>query len=183
VSHTVRLAGFFTRAVALVADAAIVTGVTLLVEAAVALALGLFGVSFSSTPVRAALGTGGWLILVGAYFVSFWTLTGETPGMRFLSIGVVALGGGKPTWTQSLRRFIGMLVCALPVGAGFLLVLVDARRRGLHDRLARTLVVHQAWQEPAAELIDSEVVVAAEKRALRTSTAQADRPQEVVQCA
>jgi uncharacterized RDD family membrane protein YckC len=31
---------------------------------------------------------------------------------------------------------------AIPLCAGFLLVLVDDRRRALHDRLVRTVVVH-----------------------------------------
>jgi uncharacterized RDD family membrane protein YckC len=39
---------------------------------------------------------------------------------------------------------VGMYAAAIPLGAGFLLILVDDRRRGLHDRIAGTLVIHSA---------------------------------------
>ena len=35
----------------------------------------------------------------------------------------------------------GMVLAAIPLLAGYLMVLFDDRRRGLHDRLARTVVV------------------------------------------
>jgi uncharacterized RDD family membrane protein YckC len=142
-SRTLRLAGFFTRAVALALDGAIVTAGALAVGTGVVLALRLFGVGVSSTPVRAVVGSGGWLLLVALYFGSFWTLTGETPGMRCLGIRVVTPDVRLPTRGQALRRLVGMVLCAIPAGAGFLFVLVDDRRRGPHDRLAHTLVVHR----------------------------------------
>jgi uncharacterized RDD family membrane protein YckC len=37
-----------------------------------------------------------------------------------------------------------MALAALPLFAGFLLILVDDRRRGLQDRFARTVVVYAA---------------------------------------
>ncbi len=36
---------------------------------------------------------------------------------------------------------VGMLVAALPLFAGYALIVFDSRRRGLQDRLARTAVV------------------------------------------
>jgi uncharacterized RDD family membrane protein YckC len=38
-------------------------------------------------------------------------------------------------------RFAALLLAALPLLLGFALILVDPRRRGLHDRIARTVVV------------------------------------------
>jgi uncharacterized RDD family membrane protein YckC len=140
-------------------------------EVGVSLALGLFGVHFTTTPVRAAFGTGGWIMVSGAYFISFWTLAGEMPGMRFMGIKVIVVGGGKPTLQQSLRRSIGMLLCALPAGAGFLLVLVDEQRRGPHDRIASTLVVHQLRRLPPTALTELEAVPASAQEAPRTSHA------------
>jgi uncharacterized RDD family membrane protein YckC len=40
------------------------------------------------------------------------------------------------------------MLAAIPLFAGFFLVLVDDRRRGLHDMLARTIVVYTP-DEPA----------------------------------
>jgi uncharacterized RDD family membrane protein YckC len=37
---------------------------------------------------------------------------------------------------------VGLVLSIIPLGAGFVPVLFDDRRRGLHDRLARTLVIH-----------------------------------------
>jgi uncharacterized RDD family membrane protein YckC len=39
------------------------------------------------------------------------------------------------------------VVAAIPLFAGYLLILVDDRRRGLHDRLAGTVVVFLTEQE------------------------------------
>ena len=44
---------------------------------------------------------------------------------------------------RGLLRFIGLTLAALPLFLGFLWILVDDRRRGLHDLLARTVVVEQ----------------------------------------
>ena len=38
-------------------------------------------------------------------------------------------------------RLIGMVLAAIPLLAGYFMVLFDDRRRGLHDRLARTVVI------------------------------------------
>jgi uncharacterized RDD family membrane protein YckC len=38
-------------------------------------------------------------------------------------------------------RFVGSVLAALPLFAGYLMIPFDARRRGLNDRLARTVVI------------------------------------------
>jgi uncharacterized RDD family membrane protein YckC len=156
VSRTLRLAGFATRAVALAIDAAIVNAAVAITGVIVALGLGLFGVESPATPIRALLGCAGWVLLVGLYFAAFWTLAGQTPGMRFMGIHVIGLDGALPGRRRSFRRAWALFLAALPFGAGFALVLVDDRRRGLHDRIARTLVVHDEERgtvvvEPAPE--------------------------------
>ena len=56
--------------------------------------------------------------------------------------------GGRIGFVCALRRFAGLVLSALPLGAGFVPVLFDDQRRGLHDRIAGTVV---RWDEPAAE--------------------------------
>ena len=78
-----------------------------------------------------------------AYFVFFWSSTGQTPGARTMHIRVVdnrARGPLKPR--RALLRFIGLVLAALPLLAGLLMMLWDARRRCLQDRIARTVVVY-----------------------------------------
>ena len=95
----------------------------------------------------AGLAAAGWVILISIYLVGFWCLTGQTPGMRFMGIRVTDRRGATPGLVRSLRRLVGMYVSAIPAGAGFLLVLVDDRRQGLHDRIAGTLVIHASRDE------------------------------------
>jgi uncharacterized RDD family membrane protein YckC len=51
---------------------------------------------------------------------------------------------------RSLVRFAGLVLAAIPFFAGFLLILIDDRRRGLHDRLARTVVIEAGDRADAA---------------------------------
>jgi uncharacterized RDD family membrane protein YckC len=136
-------AGLVTRFVAFVIDAVVVNGIAFVVGAAVSLALSLFGISLDELPATAsvAVAAGGWLVLNFVYFAGSWTLTGQTTGMRLMTIRVVRTSGGRPGLRQSLWRLVAMLIAAIPLFAGYLLILVDDRRRGLHDRLAGTLVV------------------------------------------
>lgn len=140
---TARLAGFATRALALSIDGAILGGATVLVELGVALAARVVGLHLTSgDPLVAALAGAGWILLVSVYLATFWSLTGQTPGMRFMGLRVIDRTGAPLGHLQSVRRLVGMALAALPAGAGFLLVLVDDRRRGLQDFIASTLVIH-----------------------------------------
>jgi uncharacterized RDD family membrane protein YckC len=82
------------------------------------------------------------VVLTTAYFVGFWSLAGQTPGMRLMRIVLVPVSGGRLGVWQALRRMVGVLVCWLTLGLGFALVLVDDRRQGLHDKIAGTLVLY-----------------------------------------
>jgi uncharacterized RDD family membrane protein YckC len=142
---TARLAGFATRVLALVIDLVILDIGALALGGGLAWAANVLGIEANpSGPLLAGLAAAGWLVLISNYLVAFWYLTGQTPGMRFMGIRVTDCRGATPGLVRSLRRLVGMYLSALPAGAGFLLVLVDDRRRGLHDRLAGTLVIHAA---------------------------------------
>jgi uncharacterized RDD family membrane protein YckC len=136
-------AGFVTRAIAFAIDVLLVD----VAAAAVAIVVGL-GISAFELPdvvVTVAIAVGGVAFVVWAlgYFTMFWSTTGQTPGARVMGIRVVCAGGGgalRPG--AAVLRLGGMVLAALPFFAGFLLILVDDRRRGLQDRIARTFVVH-----------------------------------------
>ena len=84
------------------------------------------------------------LVLWGAaYFVTFWSTTGQTPGARMMRFRVLAPRAerGRITPRRALVRLIAMTLAAIPLLAGFFMVLFDDRRRGLHDRIAGTVVV------------------------------------------
>ena len=101
------------------------------------------------------LGTGGkivaacaWVLTVDLYFVAFWTATGQTPAMRLMELRVVGPDGEPPGVGRSIVRMIGLYLAIIPLFAGFLPVLIDDRRRGVHDMLAGTVVVHADAEPP-----------------------------------
>ena len=78
------------------------------------------------------------------YYVFFWSLTGQTLGQRVMGLRVVRLNSRRLGFRLSLVRWIGYQLCIFTLGIGFLWVLIDDRRMGWHDKLARTCVVY-AW--------------------------------------
>lgn len=136
-------AGLVTRAVGFIVDAAIVSAITVAVVGSTSLVLSMFGRSLSDLPntFTIIVGTAAAVGLNAVYFVGAWRLTGQTPGMRVVGITVVGKGGERLSiWKGALRLF-GMVIAAIPLFAGYLLILVDDRRRGLHDRFAGSVVL------------------------------------------
>jgi uncharacterized RDD family membrane protein YckC len=134
--------GLVTRAIAFTIDAAVINLIAIVVAVAVGLALSILSIPDSLVPVFAAVGGALWLVWAVAYFVTFWSTTGQTPGSRLLRIRVVsARDGGVLRPRQSVVRFVGLTLAAIPLLAGFLPILFDERRRGLQDMLARTVVI------------------------------------------
>jgi uncharacterized RDD family membrane protein YckC len=90
---------------------------------------------------RYALGT---LLFVLGYFGAGWSrlARGQTLGMRISGIRVVRTDGGLLDVFEVGSRLIGAIVAAVPVFLGFIWIAFDARRRGWHDRIAGSVVVH-----------------------------------------
>jgi uncharacterized RDD family membrane protein YckC len=89
----------------------------------------------------ALLGSG-WMLVVGTYFVLFWSSAGQTPGMRLLRVRVRGPDGNPPSIGPSLVRLVGLVLAIVPIFAGFIPVLFTERRRGLPDLLAGTVVLY-----------------------------------------
>jgi uncharacterized RDD family membrane protein YckC len=137
-------AGLVTRLIAFALDAAVINVVIWGVAGAVALGLSLFNtIPHEVKTILAAIGAGIAVIWTIAYFGFFWSATGQTPGDRVMRIRVQdgRLGETIPP-RRALLRFGGLVLAAIPLCAGFLLILIDRRRRGLQDIIARTVVVH-----------------------------------------
>ena len=133
--------GLVTRAIAFSLDAAIVNLIALVVGVGVGLALSILSISNTAKTVLLACGAGAFVVWTVTYFAVFWSTTGQTPGNRLMRIRVCTDDGAVLTLRRSLLRFAALVLAALPLFAGFLPVLVDDRRRGLHDMLAGTVVV------------------------------------------
>jgi uncharacterized RDD family membrane protein YckC len=135
--------GLVTRAIGFGIDAVIIDLAAVVVAAIVALALNLFKVPSRIDTALAALGAVVFIVWGAAYFVTFWSTTGQTPGARIMRFRVLAPGAnrGHIGPRRALLRLLAMILAAIPLLAGYFMVLFDDRRRGLHDRLARTVVV------------------------------------------
>lgn len=79
--------------------------------------------------------------LVVGFFGVFWTRRGQTLGMAAWRLKLERDDGRKLTWADALKRLAGACLSWLPVGLGFLWMVVDRNRLAWHDRLTHTRVV------------------------------------------
>jgi uncharacterized RDD family membrane protein YckC len=150
-------AGFVSRAFGLAIDVAISTVTVSVISWFLITVLELFGidvmncswdVSASWWTLSCALSSLGLVLFAALFFpvylVLFWTLTGETPGMRLMGVRVVRSDGRRVSLWTAIKRLLGYFACFFTLGLGFLWVLLDNQRQGLHDILAGTVVIY-AW--------------------------------------
>ena len=133
-------AGFVTRTIAFSIDAALIDLAALTVAAIAALFFSIMPVSHDVEKVAVAVGGVAFVLWSVAYFVTFWTTTGETPGNRAMRIRVKRADGSALRPRHALARLAGMVI-GLPLLIGYLPILVSDTRRGLHDAMAGTIVV------------------------------------------
>lgn len=157
-------AGFISRAAALMLDMLIVMAITFVIYWSVRLPMMFFLNLNPDTCVSTSLLTQAdhlpskWLCIAAqyvwtlsaifaapVYFILFYSSTGQTVGMYVLGIRIVRLDGKHMTLGASIIRWFGLFLCMIPLGLGFLWVLVDDRRQGWHDKLAHTCVIY-AWR-------------------------------------
>ena len=91
---------------------------------------GLYGLAAFSTLVA---------LLYGFIFVA---TTGSTPGLRLLRGTVIDLYGNAPRPWRALLRATALVFSLALGGLGVFWIAFDHEKRGLHDRIAGTLVVH-----------------------------------------
>ena len=139
---SVPYAGVATRAVALALDVALAQVIVFSAGAVFALVASLVGDAQLDTTVEQVIAACAWAVVVGTYFVLFWSTTGQTPGMRLMALRVLAERGGHIGVVRATVRLVGLGLAIIPLFAGFLPVLFDARRRALPDFLAGTVVVY-----------------------------------------
>jgi uncharacterized RDD family membrane protein YckC len=145
----VAYAGLVTRTIAFALDAAIVEGVAALVGVTVGLGLSILNVPEQLDWVVGAVLAVLWVLWSLGYFVFFWSTTGQTPGNHVMAIRVVDVkrrGPLKPR--RAALRFGGVCLAAIPLLAGFWMMLWDDRGRCLQDHLARTVVIYTEAATP-----------------------------------
>jgi uncharacterized RDD family membrane protein YckC len=160
-------AGAVTRALAFALDGVVVNlGFSGMAALAALIASAFTGNGHGVSGWVLAFGTAAWAALGAVYLVAFWSLAGQTPGMRFFGIRLGEDGERLPLGV-SLKRLAGMVLAAIPLGLGFLGVLTDDRRRGWQDRLAGVDVLYERVERtpaPWSTLAEGEAQAAAGRR-------------------
>jgi len=159
-------AGAVSRGLAMVVDGVFVNLSFTAVAAVVALVESSFGNGGNGiSNLAIAVGSTTWLALGAFYLVAFWSLAGQTPGMRFLGIG---LEGGRLLPRRAIKRLFGLWLSVITFGIGFLGIVFGEGRRGWADRLAGTDVVYDdrrpepaPWSRPEPVESEAEEEVAA----------------------
>lgn len=152
-------AGFISRLLALIVDAAVFGVVWIVVLAAVS----YFSVLVQLTtgvdmgrilgPLIPDVNIPDWLanatgfvfssfFLFAVYEVFFLSTAGRTVGKTFMGLRVVNATGQHPTLLQAIIRQAVKYPAAAALFAGYLVVLLDDQRQGWHDKIARTYVVY-----------------------------------------
>ncbi|MDP1951677.1 MAG: RDD family protein [Nitrosomonas sp.] len=81
------------------------------------------------------------LVVMGIYFVWFWTHGGQTLAMQTWKMKVVTASGNKLGMRQAITRYLLAVMGVLFLGFGILWALFDRERQYLHDRLAGTRII------------------------------------------
>jgi uncharacterized RDD family membrane protein YckC len=143
---SIQYAGFWRRLAAFLLDSflfsAVIAPVQLLIYGR-----DYFYWSSEQSGIFAAYGLADFLLttlLPVLLIIAFWVKLGATPGKLLMDCRVVDANTHKPlSWKKALLRCLAYIVSALPLYLGFVWIAVDKRKQGLHDKLARTLVLHQ----------------------------------------
>jgi uncharacterized RDD family membrane protein YckC len=133
-------AGVVSRTLAMVVDGVFVNLSFTAIVALVTLVDNAFGGSAKGgTSFAIAVGSTAWVAMGSVYLLGFWSLAGQTPGMRFLGI---RLSEHRLRFGTALRRLCGLVLSVFSFGIGFLGVVFGEHRRGWEDRFSGTAVLY-----------------------------------------
>ncbi len=140
-------AGFFVRFAAYMIDNLLLTLITLVPAFLAFVLLKRSGVQFSFDPEQIMRWL--WLLFVlpntvlsCIYFSYFHAATGQTVGKLLCGVRVITAAGRPLGWMRSLVRCAGYFLSSFVLYAGFFWVVLNRKKRGWHDYLAGTMVVH-----------------------------------------
>ncbi len=140
-------AGAVSRGLAMLIDGVFVNLAFTAFVALVTLVANTFGGNGEGgSGLAIAIGSTAWLSFGAVFLVSFWSLAGQTPGMRFVGIRL----GERLSPRRSIKRLIGLGLSVVTFGIGFLGIVFRQDRRAWEDRFSGTFVVYDERRpEPA----------------------------------
>jgi uncharacterized RDD family membrane protein YckC len=140
-------AGFVSRALAYLIDGVFVNLGFAALAALVSLVDQIFsGGGGGGTGFAIAVGSTIWVLIGSLYLIAFWSLAGQTPGMRF--VGIRLTERLRPR--RALRRLLGLYLSVVTLGIGFLGIVFREARLGWEDRFSSSAVIYDERRpEPA----------------------------------
>ena len=141
-------AGAISRGLAMVVDGVFVNlGFTALAALITLLGNAFGGNADGGSGIVIAVGSTAWLAIGAVYLIGFWSLAGETPGMRFLGI---RLSVERLPLGRCVKRLIGLGLSVITFGIGFLGIVFGQERRAWDDKLSHADVLYDdGGPEPA----------------------------------
>lgn len=152
-------AGFVSRLIAYGIDLAIVSILLVAIGWTISTAVNLLSgreILADSQGLRVALAGAGAFLITASYYIIFWAGIGKTPGKLLLGVRVVNFEGDRITFLQAIIRFLGYTISTLALFAGYWWILLDNRRQGWHDKLARTIVVYD-WDARPGDYLSQKI--------------------------
>ncbi len=134
--------GFWARFIALLIDCILISGIT------APLVYVFYGEAYFQAGNKPLIaGPADFLItwvLPTLVIILFWVKKRGTPGKLTLSMQVVdAKTGQNLTVSQSLIRYLGYFVSALPLCLGYFWIAFDDKKQGWHDKMAGSVVIRK----------------------------------------
>ena len=149
--NQIHVIGFGRRFLALVIDGLIVVFVSYILAMLIGmidvfLGGGIYGESVVSWNIIIVVVM---LLFSVFYFTGKWVqTTGQTLGKLLLNIKVVSADGSPLTFGKLFLRYFGYILSGAIASLGFIWVAIDKKRRGWHDMIAKTYVIHMREDMP-----------------------------------
>jgi uncharacterized RDD family membrane protein YckC len=131
--------GLVTRVVSWGMDVLIINFVAIITGLGAELIASIFPITKNLKPLFLAIAGAVYVLWAAAYFVVFWSMSGQTPGSRVMQVRMVTPDGGRVKPARALVRWIGMNLAMVPLPWGY--VPIPFKRLGFPDWLAHTRVV------------------------------------------
>lgn len=137
--ETVPYVGLMTRLISWAVDLLLINLVAIITGLGAQLVASIFPITHDLKPLFLAIAGGVYVLWTAAYFVAFWSVTGQTLGSRLMQVRLVTASGERVKPVRALVRWIGMNLAMIPLPWGF--VPIPFRRLGFPDWLAHTRVI------------------------------------------
>jgi uncharacterized RDD family membrane protein YckC len=137
--ETAPYVGLMTRLISWAVDFLLINLVAIITGLGAQLIASIFPITHNLKPLFVAIAGVVYVLWTAAYFIGFWSVTGQTPGARLMQVRLVSATGEKVKPVRASVRWIGMSLAMVPLPWGF--VPIPFKRLGFPDWLAHTRVI------------------------------------------